>query len=195
VREVPARVQAHAEHALVAERRPQFRPLGVGQVVDLALRQALEGRRLHPVGQDRPVRDQVGVDAGVRLDVRVRGAEQLAGVLGGHRLDGVHVLAAGIEAAADGALGVLVAEPVAHREQHRRGRVVLAGDELQRLALVVQFLGDRVGDARLDVPDHVQGGAEGGGFGVQCGHRTSLSQVKRPRRTAVVVEDEAAPRW
>ena len=88
--------------------------------------------RLDPVGQDRPEGDQVGVDAGVRLDVGVRRAEQLAGVLGGERLDGVDVLAAGVEAVADRALGVLVAEPGAHRQQHRRRGVVLAGDQLER---------------------------------------------------------------
>ena len=92
--------------------------------------------RLDPLGEDGPEGDQVGVDARVRLDVGVRGAEQLAGVLGGERLDGVDVLAAGVEAAADGALGVLVAEPVAHGQQHGRGGVVLAGDQLERLALV-----------------------------------------------------------
>ena len=53
------------------------------------------------MGQDRPEGDEVGVDAGVRLDVGVRRAEQLAGVLGGERLDGVDVLAAGVEAVAD----------------------------------------------------------------------------------------------
>ena len=66
--------------------------------------------QLDAVGEDRPEGDQVGVDAGVRLGVGVLGAEQLAGVLGGERLDGVDVLAAGVEAVADGALGVLVAD-------------------------------------------------------------------------------------
>ena len=92
--------------------------------------------RLDPVGQDRPEGDQVGVDAGVRLRIGVRRAEQLAGVLGGERLDGVDVLAAGVEAVADRALGVLVAEPGAHGQQHGRRGVVLARDQLERAALV-----------------------------------------------------------
>ena len=113
--------------------------------------------RLDAVGQDRPERDQVGVDAGVRLHVGVRRAEQLAGVLGGERLDGVDVLAAGVEAVADRALGVLVAEPGAHRQQHGRRGVVLAGDQLERGALVGQLLAGGLGDPRLDRGDHLQG--------------------------------------
>ncbi|GAA0513508.1 hypothetical protein Ade02nite_89640 [Paractinoplanes deccanensis] len=35
----------------------------------------------------------------------------------------------------------------------------------------MQLLGDRVGDAGLDGPDHLEGGAEGGGFGIELRHR------------------------
>ena len=122
----------------------------------------LERGRLDQLGQDRPEGDQVRVDARVRLDVGVRGAEQLAGVLGGQRLDRVDVLAAGVEAVPDRPLGVLVREPVAHRQQHRRRGVVLARDQLQRLALVGELGPDRVRDPRLDRADDVERAAVGG---------------------------------
>ena len=89
-------------------------------------------------------------------DIGVRRAEQLARVLGGERLDGVDVLAAGVEAVADRALGVLVAEPGAHRQQHGRRGVVLAGDQLQRGALVGELLAGGLGDPRLDRGDHLE---------------------------------------
>ncbi|CAM5658340.1 hypothetical protein SGRIM128S_09792 [Streptomyces griseomycini] len=165
VGEVTAGVQGHAEHALVAEGPAQFGPVGLGEVVDLADTGLLQGGELDALGEDGPERDEVGVDAGVRLDVGVAGAEQFLGVFGGERLDGVDVAASGVEAAADGALGVLVAEPVAHRQEGGRGGVVLGGDQLEHLALVGDLLADGVGDARLDGADHVEGGAVGGGSG------------------------------
>src|SRR5690606_23961183 len=118
-------------------------------------------------------RDQVGIDAGVGLHVRVGRAEQLPGVLGGDRLHRVDVAAAGVEPVTDRALGVLVRQPVAHRRQHRRGGVVLARDELQRLTLVGELLGDGVGDPRLDRPDEVEGTAESHGLG-RRGHVVSF---------------------
>ena len=132
VGEVAAGVQRHAERALVAELVPQRLPLLLGQVVHALDAQLGQLGELDPVGEDRPEGDQVGVDAGVRLRVGVLGAEQLPGVLGGERLDGVDVLAAGVEAVSDGALGVLVGQPGAHRQQHRRRGVVLRGDQLER---------------------------------------------------------------
>ncbi len=158
VREVAAGVERHADHALVAERRPQLGPVRprTGRTPSSRLR-LLERRRLDAVRQHRPERDQVGVDARVRLDVGVRRAEQRLGVVGGELLDGVDVLTAGVEAVADRALGVLVGHPLAHRQQHRRRGVVLAGDQLQRRALVGQLTADRAGHVRLDRGDHVEG--------------------------------------
>ena len=122
--------------------------------------------RLDPGGQDRPVGDQIGVDARVRLDVGVRRAEQLAGVLGGHALDGVDVLAAGVEAVPDGAFGVLVGQPAAHGQQHGGRGVVLAGDQLERITLVGKLFACRRGDPRLDGLDDLQRRAVGGAGGV-----------------------------
>ena len=112
--------------------------------------------RLDAGGEDRPERDEVGVDARVRLHVGVRGAEQLAGVLGGQRLDGVDVLAAGVEPVPDRALGVLVGEPGAHRQQHRGRGVVLAGDQLERIPLVGELFAGGGGDAGFDGADDLQ---------------------------------------
>ena len=65
-------------------------------------------------------------------------------------LDDVDVLATGVEAVSDRAFRVLVRQPVPHRQQHRRRRVVLAGDELQRRPLVGELGPDGTGDRRLD---------------------------------------------
>ena len=154
--EVAAGVQGHAEHPLVAEVLAQRLPVLVAEVVDVLRGVLLQRRRLHAVGQDRPERDQVGVDAGVRLGIGVRRPEQLARVLGGQRLDGVDVLAAGVEPVADRALGVLVAEPGAHRHQHGRRGVVLAGDQLERGPLVAQLGACGLRHTGLDRRDHLE---------------------------------------
>ena len=78
----------------------------------------------------------------MRLHVGVLGAEELARLLGGQALDGVDVVAAGVEAVVRVAFGVLVGEQVAHRQLGGQRRVVLAGDELEIGPLVRQFLDD-----------------------------------------------------
>ena len=120
VGQVSAGVQRHSHEPLVAHRVAQRLPVRFGQVVDVLGAHLGQARSLDPGGQDRPVGDQVGVDARVRLHIGVRGTEQLARVLGGQRFDGVDVLAGRVEAVTDGALGVLVREPGTHRQQHGR---------------------------------------------------------------------------
>ena len=191
VGQVAACVERHAQRPLVAELAPQRLPLVLGQIVDALHAPVLGQRRsLDPVGEDGPEGDQVGVDAGVRLGVRVLGPEQLAGVLGGQRLDGVDVLAAGVEAVPDGALGVLVGQPGAHGQQHGGGGVVLRGDQLERGALVGQLGPGRVGDPGLHLPDDrerravclrrgcavVHGGV---GRGEDIGHRTNFTVARQ----------------
>ena len=117
------------------------------------------------MGEDGPEGDEVGVDAAMGLEVRVRGAEERLRELDGARLDGVHVVAAGVEAVAGRALGVLIAEPVAHREEDGGRGEVLAGDELEVRTLVGELLADAVGDFGERGADDVEGGAEGGGCG------------------------------
>ena len=194
VGEMPAGVQGHPEQALVAELLAQALPVGLAQLVDVLRTQPLEPGGLDVVGEDRPERDQVGVDAGVRLHVGVRRAEQLAGVLGGHGLDGVDVLAAGVEAMADRALGVLVGEPRAHGQQHGRRRVVLAGDELQRRSLVHQLLAGRLGDAGLhradDLERRVVRGRGGLGQGLRGGFVAHAGQCSHPSGVVAPMDQE-----
>ena len=161
VGEVAARVERHAQRALVAELVAQRLPLLLAHVVDVLEAGLGELGPLDPVRQDRPEGHEVGVDARVRLDVRVLGAEELAGVLGRDRLDLVDVLAAGVEAVPDRALGVLVRQPRAHGQQDGRGGVVLGGDELERGALVGELGPGGGGDARLHRGDHVERRAVG----------------------------------
>ncbi len=156
MREVAAGVQRHAEQPLVAELVAQLLPVRVAQVVDVLLLQALEpGTSIRWARIDQNATRLASMPR-VRLRVGVLGTEQLAGVLGGERLDGVDVLAAGVEAVTDRALGVLVAEPGAHGEQHGRRGVVLAGDQLERTSLVAQLLTGGLGDPRLDRGDHLE---------------------------------------
>ena len=194
VGQVAARVQAHAEQPLVAELAPQLLPVGLAQLVDVLRAELLEGGRLDPVGEDRPEGDEVGVDARMRLCVGVLGTEKLAGVLRGERFHGVDVLAAGVEAVPDRALGVLVGEPGAHGEQDGRGGVVLRRDQLERGALVSQLLTCGLRHTRLDRRDHLQrpvvglGGlvslGRSGGDGGARGHDAQTMARDRVRPTS-----------
>ena len=117
------------------------------------------------MGQDSPEGDQVRVDAAVGLDIGMLGAEEGLGQLDGARLDSVDVVAAGVEAVAGRAFGVLIAEPVAHREEDGRRGEVLTGDELEVRTLVGELLPDALGDLGEGGADDVEGGAEGDRFG------------------------------
>ena len=76
VRQVTAGVERHADHALITEAVSQRLPVVLGQVVDVLGAVLGERGRLDAGGQDRPVGDEVRVDAGVRLDVGMIGTEQ-----------------------------------------------------------------------------------------------------------------------
>ena len=161
VREVAAGVEAHAQQTLGAEAAAQVLPVLLRQVVDGPGAQLGQAGGLDAVRQDRPVADEVGVDARVGLDVGVVGAEELLGVPGRDGLDRVDVAAAGVEAVPDGALGILVGEPRAHGEQRRERGVVLRRDELQRVALIGQLLADGLGDGGLGGLDDLEHGLVG----------------------------------
>ena len=119
VGQVPARIQAHAQQPLAAEPCPQRLPVGLGQLGDVLRTELRQRRGLDVVCQDCPVGGQVCVDPGMGLCVGVFGAEQLTRVLGGHGFHHVNVLAARVEPVADGALRIFVAQPGAHRREHR----------------------------------------------------------------------------
>ena len=70
------------------------------------------------------------------------GAVELLEALDGQVLDLVDDLLALVVAAPGVALGVLVVQDAAARLEHRRGRVVLAGDEADGLGLSRLFPGD-----------------------------------------------------
>ena len=162
--EVAASVERQANHALVPEGSAQLFPVGLGEVIDALGVVRSQERLLDPVGEDRPERHEVGVDARVRLHIGVIGVEQRLGVVSGERLDLVDELASGVVAHVGRALGVLVAEPVAHGEQHGGRCVVLAGDQLELAALIPKFSANVVGHVWLDCGDHVERSPVGGGF-------------------------------
>lgn len=115
------------------------------------------------VGQDRPVGGEVGVNAGVGLYVSVLSAEQSAGMLGGDRLDGVNVLATGVEAVAGSTFGVLIREPGTHGRQNWQGCVVFGSNKFEGMTLVGEFSTGGLRDPRLDLCDRVEHGAVGRG--------------------------------
>ena len=96
---------------------------------------------------------EVGLGPGVRLHVGVLRAEELLQAVDGELLDLVDDLAAAVVAAARVALGVLVGERGAHGVDHGAAREVLAGDQLQSVALPAQLPVDQVGNKRIGVPE------------------------------------------
>ena len=112
----------------------------------------------------------------MRLDVGVLGPEEVFGKLDCPSLDGVDVVASGIEAVVGVALGVLVREEVGHGELDGEGGVVLRGDHLEAAGLVVELRDDGGGDLGgdgADVFERCEKGDEPGvqvaaGFGRSC---------------------------
>ena len=108
----------------------------VGQMT--ALRQVHAHNGIAQIEQSE-VDGQIGLCAGVGLDVGVLCAEQLAGALDGDVLHLIHIGTAAVVAFAGQALGVLVGEDAAHGG-HDGGRDdVLAGDELDIFPLAGQL--------------------------------------------------------
>jgi hypothetical protein len=101
--------------------------------------------------EQRVVDGGVGLRAGVRLDVRVLGAEQGLRAVDRQLLDDVDVLAAAVVALAGIALGVLVRQHGALALEDRLRHEVLGGDHLQRVLLPAQLALDRLGDLGVDV--------------------------------------------
>jgi hypothetical protein len=130
----------------------------VGEVAAVGEVEAEDG----VAGTDEGVHDRgVGLGAGVRLDVRVRGSEECLDAVDGDAFDLVDVFAAAVVAAARVALGVLVREHRPLSFHDGRGGVVLRGDHLQALALPGQFGVDESGDLRIEFGDR---GAQLDGF-------------------------------
>jgi len=128
-----------------------------------AVREVAAVRQLHPQDavarlEHREIRREVGLRAGVGLDVGVRRAEQVAGPLDGKPLDLVHYFAAAVIPLAGIPLGVLVGQLGAHRLEHRAGREVLTGNELEPDFLPLDLAPDERGNLRIHfvegVPAH-----------------------------------------
>src|SRR5205085_10220034 len=101
--------------------------------------------------QRREVDGHVGDGAGVRLHVRVLGAEELLRPVDRELLDLVDDLAAAVVALARIALGVLVRRHASDRLEHARPGEVLGGDQLDLAALPLELVTDEAGDLGIDL--------------------------------------------
>ena len=156
--------------------------------------------QLHPVGQvaavverhphdrvagldHRHVGGVVGLGAGVGLDVRVLGAEELLGAVDRELLGDVDLLAAAVVALARIALGVLVGEHRSGGLEHGLGNEVLGRDHLQRPLLAGELAVEHLRDRRIDL-------CEGCGLEVvgQFGQRVvSFRQIDTLRGVAAAI--------
>ena len=124
---------------------------------------------------------RVGLRAGVRLDVRVLGAEQLLGALDREVLGDVDLLAAAVVAAARVALGVLVGQHRALRLQDGARHEVLARDHLERVALARELAVEDGGDLGVELGERLVQQGVGG--------RSRAHGSPRSQRCAVVPGD------
>ena len=91
---------------------------------------------------------------GVGLDVHVLGAgEEAERPVAGEVLGDVDELAAAVVALAGQALGVLVGQPAALGLHHRRGGVVLGGDQLDLVVLATALALHRGPQLRIEIGD------------------------------------------
>src|SRR5581483_4090614 len=89
--------------------------------------------------------------AGVRLDVRVIGAEEGGRARAGELLDLVDDLAAAVVPLPRIPLGVLVRRRRADGLEHRGPREVLGGDQLDLAALPLELAAEQLGDGRVEL--------------------------------------------
>jgi hypothetical protein len=131
---LPYRLHVEDARRLVDEIRLEVIDLAAeadrGAVAEVAA--LVERHAEHPVawGEDARVDRHVGLGPGVRLDVRVLGAEERLGAVAGQVLHLVDDLAAAVVPLAGNTLGVLVVEPGSQRLEHGHRREVLGRDEL-----------------------------------------------------------------
>ena len=112
---------------------------------------------VEPEREDRVARLQHGevdghvrLGAGVRLDVRVLGAEERLRAVDRELLDLVDDLAAAVVALARIALGVLVRRHAADRLEHARPGEVLGRDQLDLAALALELAAEQLRDLGVD---------------------------------------------
>ena len=101
-------------------------------------------------GENRAEHSGVRLRAGMRLNVRVFGVEELLRPVSGERFQDVSgVLAAAVVAFAGVAFGVLIGVNAGGRLHDGFGGEVLAGDQLNAGVLALDFLLDEVVDVRI----------------------------------------------
>ena len=155
VREAPQVVHVDAlvlaAHAVADEVVVATREVDPEAVREMAA--VVESQPQHRVAlfEHRVVRGHVGRGAGVRLDVRMLGAEQRLRPLDREPLDLVDDLTAAVVATTGKALGVLVRQHGADRLEHRRPGEVLRGDQLELLALAPQLRIAELRDLGVDL--------------------------------------------
>ena len=126
----------------------------VGQVTALRKVHAHDGIAQLQQGK---IHGKVGLCTGMGLDVGVLCPEQLAGALDGNILHLVHIDAAAVVALAGQTLGVLVGQYAAHGCHHGGRNDILAGDQLNVLALTGQLPLHGCAQFRVGCIDHADG--------------------------------------
>ena len=99
--------------------------------------------------QQSEVHRDIGLGAGVGLDIGVLGAEELLGPLDGEVFPLVHELTAAVVARAGQALGVFVGKMTAHGLHHGGRDEVFRGNQLNMIALALQLTHHGAVDLRV----------------------------------------------
>ena len=126
----------------------------VGQVTALRKVHAHDGIAQLQQGK---IHGKVGLCAGMGLDVGVLCPKQLAGAPDGNILHLVHIDAAAVVPLSGVALGVLVGQNRTHSSHDCGRNDVLAGDQLNVLALTGQFPLHGCAQFRVGCIDHADG--------------------------------------
>ena len=126
----------------------------VGQVAALGEIHAHDG--IAQVQQGK-IDGQIGLCAGVGLDVGVLGPKQPAGPLDGNVFHLIHIGTAAVIPLAGQALGVLVGQDAAHGRHHSGRDDILAGNKLDVLALAFQLPAHGCGQFRVSLSHQTDG--------------------------------------
>src|SRR4029079_7134434 len=140
-----------ARDAVVGDRVEPAAEVDLQAVGEVAAVRELEREDRVARLQRRHVHGHVRLRAGVRLDVRVLGAEQLLRTVDRRLLDLVDDLAAAVVAPPGVALGVLVGRHRPDGLEDRGPGEVLGGDQLDLAALALVFLAEQLRDVRVEL--------------------------------------------
>src|SRR6266542_4612135 len=120
-----------------------------------ALRQ-VKAEHLVPRFEERQVNGGVCLRARMRLNVRVLRGEEFLRAVYRQLLDLIYEFAAAVVALTGQTFGVLVGKGCSNRLENRFRHEVLAGNELEAVALPVHFAANDRRDIRITFPDRVQ---------------------------------------